>query len=62
MDVDRKGNYYNYRGFGHLARNWDLVGQERRMEYRNNINIMNNLKEEESLVVLDWTLVINYMY
>jgi len=32
------------------------------MEYGDNINMMNNLKEEESLVVLDWTLVINYIY
>jgi len=29
------------------------VGQRRKVEYGNNINIMNNLKEEESLVVLD---------
>jgi len=62
MDVDRKRNCYNYRGFSYLARNWDLVCQERRIEYGDNINMMNNLKEKESLVVLDWTLVINYMY
>ena len=56
MDVDRERNCYSYEGFGHLAqncRNQEIVGQERRIEYRNNVNTMNNLKEKENLVVLD---------
>jgi len=30
-----------------------MISQERRMEYGNNMDNMNNLKEEENLVVLD---------
>ena len=56
MDVDRKRNCYSYEGFGYLTRNYknqDIVGSERRIEYGDNLNIRNNLKEEESLVILD---------
>jgi len=55
MDVDRRRNCYNCRGFGHIARNcrnWSIVGQRKRIEYGDNFNHKNNLKEEESLVVL----------
>jgi len=38
------------------------VGQRRKVEYGNNINIMNNLKEEESLVVLSYALTIDSIY
>jgi len=56
MDVDREKNCYNCRGFGHLAqnyRNWEIIDQGRRIEYSDNSNNMNNLKEKENLVVLD---------
>jgi len=56
IDVDKKRNYYSCGGFGHLVqncRNWRIVGQERRIEYEDNMNMRDNLKEEESLVVLD---------
>jgi len=53
MDVDRGRNCYSYGGFGHLAwncRNQEIVGQMRRIEYRDNLNKVN---EKESLVVLN---------
>jgi len=56
MNVDRGRNCYGCGEFGHLVsncRNWGLVGQERRIEYRDNINMRDNLKEKESLVVLN---------
>jgi len=56
ININRRRNYYSCRGFGHLARNcrsWGIVVQGRRMEYRNNINNRNNLKEKESLIVLN---------
>jgi len=65
MDVDRERNCYSYRGFGHImqnCRNQEIVGQRRKVEYGNNINIMNNLKEEESLVVLSYALTIDSIY
>ena len=65
MDVDREKNCYNCRGFGHLAqnyRNWEIIDQGRRIEYSDNSNNMNNLKEKENLVVLDQILIINSMY
>ena len=30
-----------------------IIGQERKIKYKNNTNNRNNLKEKESLVVLD---------
>jgi len=30
-----------------------MVGQEKRIEYEDNYNMMNNLKEKENLVILD---------
>ena len=56
MDIDKRRNYYNCGGFGHLernCRNWGIIGQGRRIKYRDNRNTLNNLKEKESLVVLD---------
>jgi len=35
------------------CKNQDIVGQGRRIGYKNNLNIMNNLKEKENLVVLE---------
>jgi len=56
MDVDRERNFYSCEGFVHLARNYrnqSLVDQERRIECRDNLNTSNNLKEKESLIVLN---------
>ena len=50
MNIDCERNYYSCGEFGYLIRNfrnWRIVKQERRMEYRD------NLKEEKSLVVLN---------
>jgi len=50
MNIDCGRNYYSCGGFGYLIRNfrnWRIVEQERRMEYRD------NLKEEKNLVVLN---------
>jgi len=56
MDVNRKRNCYSCGGFGHLVwncRNQKIIGQEKRMEYRDNVNNVSNLKKKENLVVLD---------
>jgi len=56
IDVDKERNCYNCGEFGHViknCRNQSIIGQERRIEYGNNLNIRDNLKEKESLVVLD---------
>jgi len=56
IEIDRKRNCYSCKRFGHLTRNCrnqGIVGQERDIRYENNLNIINNLKEEENLVVLD---------
>ena len=56
MDVNRGRNYYNCREFSHIVqncRNQRIVGQKRRIKYRDNLNTMNKLKEKENLVVLD---------
>jgi len=57
MDVDRERNCYSCRGFSHLAQNyesWRIIGQERRVEYRDNLNNgQNNLNGEESLIILN---------
>jgi len=53
--VNRGRNCYSCGGFGHITRNCrnqEIVGQGRRIEYRDNNNL-NNLKEKENLVVLD---------
>jgi len=55
MEIDRKRNCYNCRGFRHIARyyrNQRFVTQEKRIEYKDNCNI-DNLKEAEDLAVLD---------
>jgi len=56
INVDKGRICYSCEGFGYLARNcrnWGIVGQKRRMGYKDNLNNLNNLKEKESLVVLD---------
>jgi len=55
IDVDRKRNCYSCGGFGHLVwncRNQKIISQEKRMEYRDNVNNVSNLKKKENLVVL----------
>ena len=50
IDIERERNYYSYGRFGHFVRNcrnWSKIGQERKIEYGNNLN------EEESLVVFN---------
>jgi len=52
IDVDQGRNCYSYRGFGHLARNYKnkgIVGQGRRIDYDEQIN----LSREESLIVFN---------
>jgi len=54
--MNRGRNCYSCGGFGHLVwncRNQGIVGQGRRIEYRNNLNDVDNLKKEKSLVVLN---------
>jgi len=49
IDVDRGRNCYSCGEFSHLVwncRNCEIVGQERRIEYKSNWNSSNNLKEE----------------
>jgi len=56
INIDRGRIYYSCEGFGYLARNcrnWGIVGQKRRMEYKDNLNNLNNFLKKESLVVLD---------
>jgi len=53
VDVDQGRNYYNYGRFGHITRhckNRRMVEQVRKISYQNNNQ---NLKEKESLIVLD---------
>ena len=52
INVNRRRNYYNCERFGYIARyyrSWRIVEQERRIEYGDNHNILNNLKEEKFL-------------
>ena len=69
MKVDRKNrNCHNCGGFGYIARNYrnrrtrDRIGEERRLEYRNNRQRKmikggnehnNNLNRNKDLIVLD---------
>jgi len=56
MVLDRERNCYSCREFGHLVRNCrnqGIIGQGRRIEYGDNMNTLNNLKEIESLVALN---------
>jgi len=64
MEIDRGRNCYACRGFGHMARNCRNRGQRgrvaenRRVEYGGGrieeiMNIMNNLKENENLELLN---------
>ena len=55
MDIDWERNCYSCKEFGHITkncRNYKIVRQEKRLEYRNNEN------EEENLIVLNYVLVI----
>jgi len=50
MEIDRERNCYSCGRFGHLVRNyrnWSIMGQERKIDYGNNLN------KEESLVVFN---------
>jgi len=54
MEIDHGKNHYSCEEFGYLARNcknWRIVEQGRKLEYKSNLN--NNLNGKESLVVLD---------
>jgi len=56
MDVNRGRYCYSCRELGYLVRNCrnqSIVGQERRIENRDNFNYRDNLKEKENLVVLN---------
>ena len=56
IKADRERNCYSYGGFGYLAqscRNQKRIGQERKIEYGDNGNNLNNLKEKKNLVILD---------
>jgi len=64
MEIDRGRNCYACGGFGHMARNCRNRGQRgrvtenRRVEYRGGrieeiMNIMNNLKGDENLELLN---------
>ena len=49
MDVNKEGNCYNCGKFDYMARYYrscGIVGQRRKIEYRNNINHRGNLKEK----------------
>ena len=55
--IDQRRNCYNCRGFGHIVRNFRnqrIVGQGRRLEYKNSLNNgQSNLNREENLIVLN---------
>ena len=56
IDVDRRRNCCSCKEFDYFMgnyRNWNIVGQERRIEYKDNVNHRDNLKEEKSLIVLN---------
>ena len=45
IDVNYSRNYYNCREFGHLVRNYKnqkIIEQERKLEYRDNLNNINS--------------------
>ena len=61
VDMNRERNCYSCRGFSYIARNYRnqrIIGREKRLEYRNNLNTINNLNRKENLIVLDQVLVI----
>ena len=56
INIDKRRNYYNCGGSEPMVRHCKsqrIIGQERKIKYKNNTNNRNNLKEKESLVVLD---------
>ena len=57
MNVDKRRNCYSCGSFGYLGQNcrsWKIIGQRRRIEYGDNLNMgQNNLNGEKSLIVLD---------
>jgi len=53
IEVDYGKNCYS---FGHLACYYHSqikIGKKKRIKYKDNTNNVNNLKEKESLIVLD---------
>jgi len=47
--MDRERNCYNCKKFGYLikyCRSWKIMGQWKRIEYKNNLNNVYNLKVE----------------
>ena len=59
-EVDYGSNYYSCKRFGYLVRhckNQRIIGQGKRIKYEDNSNERDNLKEKESLVVLNLALV-----
>ena len=59
IDVDRRRNCYNCRGFGHIARNCrlrEIIRQGRILEYegrQDNRQHSDNLNRERDLIVLN---------
>ena len=56
MEIDRERNCYNCERFGYFAWNLRTVGQEKRIEYRDNSNSVKQFKREgesSSLVTID---------
>ena len=61
IDVNRERNCYSCGGFGYLVQNCKRQGtvdQEKKIEYKNNQNTMNNLNREENLIILNQVLVV----
>jgi len=49
INIEREKNCYNCGGFGYITRHcrsWEIVGQKGRIEYGDNCNHRDNLKEE----------------
>ena len=56
IEIDRGRNCYACRGFGHMAchcRNKGRIAEGRRLEFKENYEHSNSLKEEENLKSLD---------
>ena len=49
MNMNKERNCYSCREYEHIARNyrnWKIIGQERKLEYKDNMNIGNNLNRK----------------